>query len=249
MGTDPTRRTLFTQIGVAIAAATAMAGCLGDDDGSSDQREPSELPSGLDTDGIDVATLRETVEGILSTEAYSYEGRYHEFENEIVDGSSARLLKGDHDARIGIQAHGQDAELLESAVDAANLQVFYTKQSESYHWDDSGPPTEMDEDFEEFAEWPLTRDLPRVANAVEAIGWGSPEWDEDAGRYVVSGTDFSEVDDPPVHEATLHVTADGIPVKLSGAWEGDGRGEVEIEFDRLDQVELPAWVEDIHDET
>ncbi len=84
--------------------------------------------------------------------------------------------------------------------------------------------------------------------SLEGTVWESPEWDFEAGVYVIEAVEVGDdFPDAELFEGELHVDSDGVPVRVFGeVEENDSVTQLELTFtvDNGD-VSAPDWVDDV----
>lgn len=229
----------------ATGIAVTLGGCLdGGIDGEGPADEPDELPPGLAEDGIQVHVLRgmvlEAVEG-----SYRAGGAIQERENGEVVESEGESVAANADRERGIHVRARESGPIDSTElrDAADVRVTYFDGEESFRGPDD--PRIIDSGFEDLTEQVQRRWVDEVFEIVAEVVWGTPEWDADAGLYVVPAVEFTdEFENVTILDGELRVTRDGVPVYVGGRIEErDDEADLEVTLDTSDvSVPEPEWV-------
>ena len=237
-----------------------------EEDESTDEltEEPESFPDGLSEDGANLDVLRLAVEVAINDDSFiSHSEQVTELR------STARTIGGDPETdrgkELGVPGLADDQGPIhgvvdEDGVERANARTenlfdsdgwffnFYNDGT-SYSTSSGGDPeTQGAETFQDFVVETASGYADEIFETLALFDYGSPEWDSDAGLYILPAS-FEGDEDATVDHGGLWVTADGLPVFAGGRISQDDTSTdlfVMLQSEDV-EIELPEWIDDIDD--
>jgi len=271
-------RRIFLKIaGTALSASLAgctsddadgdeSTGGSTEEDESTDEStgEPESLPDGLSEDGANLDVLRTAVDTAIRDDSFiSHSEEISELR------STARTIGGDPETDRGKElavpgiANNQDpihGVVDEDSVERANVRTENLFDSESWFFNfyndgtsyltssDGDAETQGAETYRNFVVETASGYADEIFESLALFDYGSPEWDGDAGLYILPAS-FEGDEDLTVDHGGLWVTVDGLPVFAGGRISQDDTSTdmfVMLQSEDV-EIELPEWVDDLDD--
>jgi len=226
--------------------------------------EPESLPDGISEDGANLNVLRTAVETAISSNSFI---SHSEQSREL--RSSALTIGGDPETDRGKEiavpgmANNQGpihGVVDEDGVERTNVRTenlfdsewwyfnFYTDGTLYSTNEGDDPETQGAETFQNFVVETASGYADEIFETLALFDYGSPEWDGDAGLYILPAS-VEDEEDVTVDHGGLWVTADGLPVFAGGRITQDGTSTdmfVMLQSEDI-EIELPEWVDDLDD--
>ena len=234
------------------------------EDESTDEstEEPESFPDGLSEDGADLEVLRMAVEVAINDDSFiSHSERITELR------STARTIGGDPETdrgkELGVPGLANNQGPIHGVVDEDGVERvnartenllnsdgwffnFYNDGT-SYSTSSGGDPeTQGAETFQDFVVETASGYADEVFESLTLFDYGSPEWDGDAGLYMLPALMEGD-EDVTVDHGGLWVTADGLPVFAGGRISRDDTSTdlfVMLQSEDV-EIELPEWIDDL----